>query len=203
MKLPKAIQNLIDDFENLPGIGPKTAQKLAFYMLRIPEDQVSKFSDDLKVIREKIVFCKNCFNVSEGDYCEVCENSNRNQNVICVVETIQDVLAFEKSGFKGQYHVLHGHINPLAGIGPEEIFIGPLITRIFNNKDSVDEVILATSTSIEGEATAMYINRELKKLNLIKAKVTRLGRGLPVGADIEYADETTLNDALKGRMEYS
>lgn len=203
MKLPKAIQNLIDDFQNLPGIGPKTAQKLAFYMLRVPSDQVKRFSDDLGGIREKIVFCKKCFNVSESEVCEVCGDQTRDECTICVVETVLDVLAIEKSGYKGHYHVLHGYINPLAGIGPDEIYISQLLTRLFNNRDLVKEIILATNTSIEGEATAMYINSEIKRLTGIKAKVTRLGRGLPVGADIEYADETTLNNALKGRVEYT
>lgn len=200
MNLPKALQNLIDDFQRLPGIGPKTAQRLAFYVLRLPKEQVNRFAEDLLNVKSKIIYCSNCFNVSDGEFCEICNNINRDKSTVCVVESVLDIIAIERSGFKGLYHVLHGNINPLAGIGPDEIFLRQLISRVDDEKNNILEVILATSMSLEGEATAMYINREIK-MNT-KIKVSRIGKGLPTGADLEYADESTLLDALKGRLEY-
>lgn len=201
MNLPKSIRNIIEDFEKLPGIGPKTAQRLAFHLLRQPKDQVFKFSDDLRIFKDRIKLCERCYNVSDEDVCEVCADDARDNSIICVVESTLDILAIEKSGYKGLYHVLHGAINPLAGIGPDEIFLKPLFIRS-KDKDSLHEIILATSTSLEGEATAMYISRGMKSLKLDNIKITRIGRGLPVGAEIEYADESTLNDAFNARLEY-
>lgn len=213
MYIPKPLQKIIDDFESLPGIGPKTAQRLAMYLLRVPNEQVKKFSEDLAGLKIGIKTCKICLNVSENEICDVCSSLDRDKSVICVAETPLDVLAIEKSGFKGIYHVLHGVINPLAGIGPDEIFIENLVNRIETALKSEDnkikEIILATNTSLEGESTAMYIRDVLhklaKELGIIlrdEIKITRIGRGLPVGADIEYADESTLFDAFKGRITY-
>lgn len=208
MKLPKSINNIIDDFERLPGIGHKSAQRLAFHLLKVPRDQIYKFSDDLKNFKDKTRLCESCKNVAESEdvegvvLCEICKDDSRDKSLICVVESTLDILAIEKSGYKGLYHVLHGAINPLAGIGPDEIFLKPLFVR---SKDAVilREIILATSTSLEGEATAMYISRGMKSIKLDNIKISRIGRGLPVGADLEYADENTINDAMKGRVEYS
>lgn len=199
MNLPKSIQDVVDAFASLPGIGPKTAQRLAFYMLRIPKDDLLRFSDSLKSLKEKTIICAKCFNVGDDNICDVCRNESRDQNTLCVIETPLDLIAIEKSGYKGLYHVLHGVLNPVAGIGPDEIFLNQLFPRLNN----VDELIIATSTSLEGESTAMYIYREIKKQELQKVKVSRIGKGLPLGADIEYADERTLSDALLGRMVYS
>jgi recombination protein RecR len=201
MKLPKSLQNVVDGFEQLPGIGPKTAQRLSFHLLRMPLDEVQKFAESLKDLKEKTVICKNCYNVGDSDLCEVCKDPLRNSQIICVVESPLDLLALEKSNFKGIYHVLHGAINPIAGIGPEEIFIGQLIDRL-KGGTSVTEVILATSTSMEGEATAMYIRKQMVDSGLSSIKVSRIGKGLPIGSDIEYADENTLRDALSGRISY-
>lgn len=205
MKLPKSLQNVVDGFEMLPGIGPKSAQRLAFYLLRMPKDDVVRFANSLLEIKTKTHICKNCYNVGDDELCEICSDLNRQHNIICVVESPLDVLAIERSGYKGAYHVLHGVINPLAGVGPEEIFIEQLFDRLQNDTDSnmkVNEIILATSTSLEGESTAMYINREIRKRNHSNLKVTRIGKGLPIGADIEFADEGTLSDALSGRSNF-
>ena len=208
MQLPKSLQNLTDSFASLPGIGPKTAQRLAFYMFRMPKDDVLRFSDALRHLKEDTKICKTCYNVSENDECAICKSSDRNHNTICVVETPLDVIALEKSSYKGVYHVLHGVINPVAGIGPDEIFIEQLFTRIDNllnnNDEEFVEIILATSTSLEGEATAMFINKEAKNRygENPKIKITRIGKGLPLGADIEFTDEMTLRDALEGRVRY-
>lgn len=199
MKLPKSLQTVVDSFESLPGIGPKTAQRLAFYLLRLPKHDVLKFSDSLKHLKEGTNICEDCFNVCDKKKCEVCLDTGRDKSVICVVESPLDVLALERSKYNGLYHVLHGVINPIAGIGPEEIFIEQLFDRL-KGLSSINEVILATSTSLEGEATSMYIYKELKKINNVK--VTRIGKGLPIGADIEYADEGTLSDAMRGRIVY-
>lgn len=200
MNLPRYIQNVIDSFEMLPGIGPKTAQRLAFYMMRLPEAEVLKFSDALKTLKESSNSCKRCFNISDSDLCDVCQDSARDNSIICVVESPLDLIALEKSQYKGVYHVLNGVINPIAGIGPEEIYIMQLFTRLETEPD-VREIILATGTSLEGEATAMFIYKEVKK-RFDHIAVSRIGKGLPIGADIEYADEGTLSDALAGRSQY-
>ncbi|OGC52040.1 recombination protein RecR [candidate division WWE3 bacterium RIFCSPLOWO2_01_FULL_39_13] len=204
MKLPKSIQDVVDGFESLPGIGPKTAQRLAFYLLRMPKDDVEHFGHAVNEIKSKTQICEKCFNVSEEKTCDVCGDDLRDRSVLCVVESPLDVLAMEKSGYKGLYHVLHGVLNPIAGIGPDEIFLDQLFTRL-GSSDSIKikEIILATNTSLEGESTAMYIAKGLKERFDGKIKVSRIGKGLPIGADIEYADEQTLNDALSGRIQYN
>jgi len=199
MKVPKAITSTIESFEKLPGIGPKTAQRLTFYLLHVPQYELDKFSQSLTNLKAGTVICSNCFIVGESDPCEICVDVNRDQSVICVVEEPLDVLALEKSGkYKGAYHVLHGRIDPLNNIGPDEIFIAQLLDRV--GKSDVSEIILATNPTMEGEATAMYIDKQLKNLKP-DLKVTRIGRGLPIGADIEYADEVTLQRAMEGRSE--
>jgi recombination protein RecR len=201
MKIPKAIQSTIESFEKLPGVGPKTAQRLTFYLLHVPQYELDKFANNLAHLKTGTTICSNCFTVGESDPCEICSDENRDHSIICVVEEALDVLALEKSGkYKGTYHVLHGRIDPLNNIGPDEIFIKQLLERVKENSSTIDEIILATNPTMEGEATAMYIDKQLKAQNL-KFKVTRIGRGLPIGADLEYADEITLQRAMDGRSE--
>lgn len=202
MVIPKAIQNLIESFERLPGVGPKTAQRLTFYLLHVPQEELNKFASSLQNLKESTVICSNCFMVDDKDPCGICADSQRDTSIICVVEQPLDVLALEKGkGFKGLYHVLHGKIDPLENIGPEEIYIPQLISRIINQKSKIREIILATNPTMEGEATAMYLRKELKNRDP-KLKITRIGRGLPVGADLEYADDITLQRAMDGRSDY-
>lgn len=201
MKVPKAIQNLIDSFEKLPGIGPKTAQRLTFYLLHVPQHELDNFAQDLQNLKRNTVLCSVCFTIGEHNPCEVCSDQNRDRSMICVVEQPLDVLALEKNRkYNGLYHVLHGKIDPLNNIGPDEIYIKQLIDRI-TNQSPITEVILATNPTMEGEATAMYIAKKLKVENG-ELKITRIGRGLPTGADLEYADELTLQKAMEGRREY-
>lgn len=195
--IPRSIQNLIEAFERLPGIGPKTAQRLTFYLLHAPQEQAQALAKAALDMKEKTILCSICFNIGEQDPCNICADSSRDQTVIMVVENPLDVLALEKANFKGLYHVLHGVISPLENIGPDEIYIRQLLPRLKEGK--VKEIILATNPTMEGEATAMYIQRLISPLGV---KVTRIARGLPVGSDIEYADETTLSRALEGRKEY-
>ncbi len=198
--IPRSIQKLIESFEKLPGIGPKTASRLTFYLLHVPQLQLDQFSEAIKNLKKSTVYCSSCFNIGEEDPCVICASIDRDRKIVCVVEQPLDVLSIEKtSRYKGVYHVLHGVINPLNNIGPDEIRIAELLARI--KKGGIEEVILATNPNMEGEATAMYIKRELKAQNA-KLKVTRLAHGLPVGADLEYADEVTLVRALEGRREY-
>ncbi len=200
MKLPSTLQNLIDSFEKLPGIGPKTAERLTFYLIHVPQGQLDAFAKSLQDLRHKTVFCSTCFMVGDSDPCDICSDATRDKKTICVVEQPLDVLALERSGkYKGVYHVLHGRIDPLNNIGPEEIYLRQLFGRI--RGDDIGEVILATNPTMEGEATAMYIAKQLRTQNE-SAKISRIGRGLPVGADIEYADEITLQRAMEGRSEY-
>ncbi len=201
MKIPKAIQATIESFEKLPGVGPKTAQRLTFYLLHVPQYELDKFAKSLSELKTGTVICSNCFTVGEADPCEICSDKNRSQGLICVVEDPLDVLALERGGkYKGVYHVLHGRIDPLNNIGPEEIYIKQLIERIKKDDPEIVEIILATNPTMEGEATAMFIDKEIKSLGM-EIKTTRIGRGLPIGADLEYADEITLQRALEGRSE--
>lgn len=207
MKIPKAIQNLIESFERLPGIGPKTAQRLTFYLLHVPQGELDKFAASLQNLKKDTVLCSICFTVAETDPCDICSDSQRDSSVICVVEQSLDIFALEKNGkYKGLYHVLHGKIDPLNNIGPDEIYIKQLLDRVKSKESRVEEIILATNPTMEGEATAMYISKQLKsQISNLKAeplKITRIGRGLPVGADIEYADDVTLQRAMEGRSEY-
>ncbi len=195
--IPKVVQNLIESFERLPGIGPKTAQRLTYYLLHAPKEEAEKLAKAAMDLKEKTVICEECFNIAEHSPCTICSDLSRNRIMIAVVEDPLDVLALEKANFKGLYHVLHGSISPLENIGPDELKIRELLPRLKSRE--VEEIILATNPTMEGEATAMYIERLIKPLGV---KVTRIARGLPVGGDIEYADETTLARALEGRNEY-
>ncbi len=202
MKVPKAIQEVIESFERLPGIGPKSAQRLTFYLLHVPQEQLDSFATAVENLKKGTVICSVCYVVGESDPCEYCSNPQRDQNTICIVEQPLDVLALERSGrYKGVYHVLHGKIDPLNNIGPEEIYIHQLFKRLKEKEMKVDEIILATNPTMEGEATAMYISKYLKA-NFPEIKITRIGRGLPVGADLEYADSITLDRAMEGRSDY-
>jgi recombination protein RecR len=198
MQIPKSVANVIAEFEKLPGIGPKSAQRLTYYLLHAPKERVASFAEAISQLKEKTVLCSTCFNVAETDPCEVCSSSVRDRSVIMVVEEPLDALALERShSFKGLYHVLHGAIAPLENIGPDELYLRQLLPRLHSGE--VKEVILATNPNIEGEATAMYIQRLIAPLGV---KVTRIARGLPTGADLEYADETTLSRAVEGRVEF-
>ena len=199
MLLPEPIQKLINAFERLPGIGPKSASRLAFFLLRAE----ASFSDDLAEaltdLKNKVSFCEECFNITMAGrkLCEVCESPERDDDVICIVEEALDVLALERTGgYFGKYHVLHGVLSPIEGIGPEDIKIGPLVGRV--KKGEIKEIIMATNPSMEGDTTALYIQQLLEPYNL---RITRLARGLPVGGDLEYADQNTLLRALSGRQE--
>ena len=200
MKIPKAIQDLIESFEKLPGIGSKTAQRLTFYLLHVPQGELDNFSKSIQSLKKETIICSSCFAVDEADPCSICSNSSRDKSTICVVEEPLDVLALEKNGrYKGVYHVLHGKIDPLNNIGPDEIYIKQLLDRA--SGVGIKQIILTTNPTMEGEATAMYIARQIKNQKS-KIKITRIGRGLPTGADIEYADELTLQRAMEGRSEY-
>jgi recombination protein RecR len=196
--LPEPVQNLIDAFSRLPGIGPKTASRLTFYLLRAPEELSLSLAQALTGIKQDTRLCEVCFNITHKDrpICEICSSDQRDRGVLCVVEEPLDVLAIEKTaGFNGLYHVLHGVLSPIEGIGPEDLKIQELITRL--QAGHFDEVILATNPSMEGDATAMYLNERMAALVI---RVTRLARGLPVGGDLEYADQNTLLRALAGRQ---
>jgi recombination protein RecR len=201
MQIPKPVKNLIDSFEKLPGIGPKTAQRLTFYLLHVPQGMLEEFASALANLKKNTVLCSICNNVAESDPCHICRSQARDHGLVCVVEQPLDVLAFERGGkYSGVYHILHGAISPLNNIGPDEIKIGELIQRIRQNSQ-IHEIILATNSNMEGEATAMYIAKEIKNVNS-GVKITRLAHGLPIGGDVEYADEVTLQRALEGRRDY-
>jgi recombination protein RecR len=202
MTIPKAIQNLIESFEKLPGVGPKTAQRLTFYLLHVPQSELDKFAGSLENLKKNTILCSNCFMIDEKDPCSICSDKQRDHSTVCVVEQPLDVLALEKGRqYKGIYHVLHGKIDPLNNIGPDEIFVNQLMVRMKSKSEGVNEIILATNPTMEGEATAMYIAKQLKAQSP-EIKITRIGRGLPVGADLEYADDTTLQRAMEGRSQY-
>ena len=197
--LPEPVQNLIDALARLPGVGPKTASRLAFFLLRAPEDISLSLADALRGIKDETGLCEVCFNITRKDtpVCEVCASDQRDRHTICVVEEPMDVLAIEKTaGFNGLYHVLHGVLSPIEGVGPEDLKIRELYARL--ESDEVKEVILATNPSMEGDATAMYLHERIVPLGI---RVTRLARGLPVGGDLEYADQNTLLRALAGRQD--
>ncbi|MED0940676.1 recombination protein RecR [Bacillus mobilis] len=197
MHYPEPISKLIDSFMKLPGIGPKTAVRLAFFVLDMKEDDVLGFAKALVNAKRDLVYCSVCGHITDRDPCYICNDSHRDQSVVCVVQEPKDVIAMEKmKEYQGVYHVLRGAISPMEGIGPEDINIPQLLKRLHD--ETVQEVILATNPNIEGEATAMYISRLLKPTGI---KVTRIAHGLPVGGDLEYADEVTLSKALEGRRE--
>ena len=191
------IQELIDELARLPGIGPKSAQRLAFYIVKAPPDEAKRLAEALINAKERVRFCRECFGVSEGELCRVCRDPARDATLICVVEESKDQAAVEKAGIvKGRYHILGGAISPLEGIGPDDLRVQELLDRV--ERDGVREVILATNPNLEGNATAMYVAGLLKPIGV---RVTRLASGLPVGGDLEYADEVTLGQALEGRRE--
>lgn len=199
MLLPEPLQNLVLAFERLPGIGPKSASRLAFFLLRAPEEVSRQLAEALIALKQNTAFCPECFNIMQAgrERCEICESRARDESVICVVEEPLDVLALERVGaYKGKYHVLHGVLSPIEGIGPDDLKIKPLLERVA--RGGVREVILATNPSMEGDATALYLRQQLLPFGV---QVTRLARGLPVGSALEYADQNTLLRALAGRQE--
>jgi recombination protein RecR len=196
---PAPVIKLIDEFSRLPGIGPKTASRLTFYLLRHQAERTMTLATALKELHEKVVFCSQCFNIAEQDPCPICTDENRQRTVICVVEEPLDVLAIERTrDFHGLYHVLHGVITPTEGIGPEDLKIAELVDRVRASETAVKELIIATNPNLEGEATARFIARQFEGSPV---KITSLARGLPTGGDLEYADEITLSRALSGRHE--
>lgn len=193
-----SISQLIQELSALPGIGPKSAQRLTYYLLRAPDEQVKSLADALLSLRQKTKLCSICFNISDADKCPICSNSERDSNRICIVEQPQDILALEHAGaYHGLYHVLHGAISPTEGVGTKDIRIKELLSRLKDNQ--VEEVIIGTNPTLEGETTAMYLNKVIAPLGI---KVTRLARGLPFGTELEYADDVTLTRALEGRQEF-
>jgi recombination protein RecR len=199
MLLPESLQSLINALERLPGIGPKSASRLAFYFLRAPEEVSQDLSEALANLKANTTLCQECFNITEAgrERCEICESSQRDGSLVCVVEEALDVLALERTGgYKGKYHVLQGVLSPIEGIEPDDLKIKQLVARVA--KGEIKEVILATNPSMEGDATALYLRGQLEPLGV---RVTRLARGLPVGGDLEYADQNTLLRALSGRQE--
>ena len=190
------VQDLIDELGRLPGVGPKSAQRIAFYLLKLPKGDAQQLAAAIVEVKERIGFCDICWNISESERCSLCTDPQRQPGSLCVVEEPKDVIALERAGFRGRYHVLQGALNPMEGIGPEQLRIRELMSRI--SDEEVQELILCTNPNIEGEATAMYLSRQLQPLGI---KVTRIASGLPVGGDLEYADELTLGRALEGRRE--
>lgn len=196
--LPKNLQRLVEELNRLPGIGPKTAERLAFYLLRKPDQDLKNLSEAIVSLRNNIKYCQICSNLSESDPCPICQNSTRDATTICIVEELLDLAAIEKTNeYRGVYHVLHGVISPMDGVGPDDIRIAEFLNRI--KEKPPKEIIFALNPSIEGEATTTYIVQYLKPLSI---KLTRLARGIPVGGDLEYADSQTLKRALEGRMAY-
>jgi recombination protein RecR len=196
MSLPEPLVRLIEELQRLPGIGPKGAQRLAFHILKAPREQTDRLADTLQQVKDRVSYCSICNNITDADTCAFCRSEDRDRHVICVVEEPQNVSGIEKTReFKGLYHVLMGALSPLQGVGPDELRIKGLLTRIV---DGVNEVILATNPNVEGEATAIYLARLLKPLGV---KVTRIAMGVPVGSDLEYTDEVTMHKALEGRRE--
>ncbi len=195
MKLPKVVEDLTNSFEKLPGIGRRSAQRLAFYLLRVPQRDLEAFANSLLNLKKLTKICSICHNLSDQDQCSICSDQSREVAQVCVVESFQDVLAIEKAGsYRGVYHVLHGSISPLNNIGPDELYIETLVKRVKGGM--IKEIILATNTNLEGEATALYIQQALQGY---KVEISRIGRGLPTGVEIEYADEMTLMQALLTR----
>jgi len=199
MKIAKPLLRLIESFNKLPGIGPKTAQRLSYYLLHVPQTELEIFANNLSSLKKDTVLCSICKNVSENDPCDICSDSSRDKSIIMVLENPLELVSFENTRrFKGMYHILHGAINPLENIGPDEIYIEDLLKRV--KKESIKEIIIATNPTMEGEATAMYLSKKIKSIKP-KIKITRLGMGIPTGADLEYADEVTLTQAIEGRRE--
>lgn len=201
MQVPKAVSGLIASFQKLPGVGPKSAQRLTYYLLHVPQGELDDFARNVENLKKDTTTCSICKNIGETNPCEICSDDKRDKQSILVVEQPLDVLAFERTGrYKGLYHVLHGAINPLDNIGPDEIFIQSLLNRLVDSKPP-DEVIIATNPTMEGEATAMYLTKKIKETltNGNTVTITRIGMGIPTGADLEYADDVTLRESLEGR----
>jgi recombination protein RecR len=197
VSLPLSLQNLVDQFRKLPGIGAKSAQRLAFHVLKTPREDAERLCEAIREVKDRVTYCSVCTNITDVDPCSFCSDPARDHHVICVVEEAQNVQVIERSGgFKGTYHVLMGAISPLQGIGPDELKIKELLARL--DRDQVTEIILATNPTVEGEATAIYLARLLKPLGV---RVTRIATGIPVGSDLEYADELTMGKAMEGRRE--
>jgi recombination protein RecR len=197
MALPPPLQNLIEQFKRLPGVGAKSAQRLAFHVLKTPREDAERLCDAIRDVKDRVTYCSACSNITDVDPCAFCVDESRDRRVICVVEEPQNVNVVEKSGgFRGVYHVLLGALSPLQGVGPDDLKIKGLLTRI--DTGGVEEIILATNPTVEGEATAIYLARLLKPLGL---RVTRIATGIPVGSDLEYADELTMGKAMEGRRE--
>lgn len=195
--IAESVARLVNEMTKLPGVGPKTAQRLAFHILRTSADEARALAEAIVEVKERIGFCTVCFNITEQDPCSICRGQGRDTSKICVVEEPLDVIALERTGvYKGQYHVLHGAISPMAGVGPDDLRIRELLLRLHDSV--VTELILATNPNLEGEATAMYLTKQCQPLGI---RLTRLARGLPVGGDLEYADEITLSRALEGRRD--
>ncbi len=202
LKLPSSLQRLINELGKLPGIGPKTAQRLAFYLLKKDSVDIGGLSDAIANVKQGIIFCSVCHNMTESDPCSVCADEKRDHAIICVVEEPLDALALEKSGnFRGVFHILGGVLNPMEGFGPEQLQIESLVERVKGEGLRAKEVIIATNPSLEGETTAMHLAKVLKAADP-KVKITRIARGLPTGGDLEYADDITLMRAMEGRREY-
>lgn len=217
-KLPTSLQKLINELSKLPGIGPKTAQRLAFYLLKLDNIDVSNLSQSISQVKNNIIFCSICHNMGESDPCSTCSDPKRDQSIICVVEEPLDAQAIDKGGqFNGVFHVLGGVLNPLEGIGPEDLEVASLLARLTNHERPISEIIIATNPSLEGETTAMHLQKVISEVNQQisksvdqsdsnavdrKIKITRIARGLPMGGDLEYADDITLLRALEGRREY-
>ena len=206
MKIPRDLQQAIDFFEKLPGIGPKSAKRLGFYLLRLPQSELLSISENFARLKTSTMYCKRCYNLSEDELCMICKDSSRDQSTIAVVEDVLDLLSFETGNhYKGVYHVLHGRIDPLNYVGPDDIFIPQFLKRAYDERDSISEIILATNPNTEGEATAMYIKKKLYDTfngDSDTFKVTRLAYGLPIGADLEFADYMTIKRSMEGRKDF-
>ena len=191
------VQDLIDELGRLPGVGPKSAQRIAFHLLKLPKEDALRLAQAISEVKDRVAFCTRCFNVCEGDLCDICLDERRDPSLLCVVEEPRDIVSIERTqDFRGRYHVLQGAINPIEGVGPDQLRIRELLRRL--GDEEIAEVIVCTNPNIEGDATAMYLSRQLRPLGI---KVTRLAFGLPVGGDLEYADELTLGRALEGRTD--
>lgn len=203
--LPKTLTKCIEFFEKLPGIGSKSAKRLGFYLLRLPQEDLEEFANALIDLKKKSLYCKKCFNLTEDEFCPICENEKRDKKTIAVVETVLDLISMEIGNqYKGLYHVLHGKIDPLNYVGPDEIYIKQLLNRVESDME-IEEIILATNPNVEGEATAMYIKNkldEIKNHNNLNFRITRIAYGLPMGADLEYADYMTLQKSMENRKTF-
>ncbi len=202
MTFPKQIRNLIEAFERLPGVGGKTAARLTFYLLHVPDEEINRLGNAVLNLKKDIYYCSICKNISDKEVCEICSDPARDKGLICIVESPLDVFSLEATGkYKGLYHVLHGVIDPLHNMGPEELYIDSLMEHIADSGKRIEEIILALNPTMEGEATAMYLKNKIRNSNF-EIRISRLGMGMPTGGDIQYADETTLQQALAGRRDY-